>query len=75
MRSDKEIRSIAQENFSNLTSEEQDHYNNNLSPSGSGFKKYKPSMRDDFKPQRIGKACGGKIHRGRKAASSADKDN
>jgi hypothetical protein len=67
MRSDKEIRRIAQEDITGLTSAEHKHFDENLSPSGSGFNKYKPSMRDDFKPQRIGKAHGGKIHRGRKA--------
>jgi len=67
MRSDKEIRRIAQEDITGLTSAEHKHFDENLSPSGSGFKKYRPSMRDDFKPQRIGKAHGGKIHRGRKA--------
>lgn len=74
MRSDKEIRRIAQEDIRGLTSAEHEHFDENLSPSGSGFKKYRPSMRDDFKPQRIGKAHGGKIHRGRKAASSAEND-
>jgi len=45
MRSDKEIRTIAMENFSNLTPEEQEHFNYNLKPSGEGFKTYRPSHR------------------------------
>lgn len=42
MRSDKEIRTIAMENYSNLTNKEREHYDYSLKPSGPGFKTYRP---------------------------------
>jgi hypothetical protein len=45
MRSDAEIRKIAMINFSNLTSEEQDHFNLNLKPGSPNFRTYRSSHR------------------------------
>lgn len=69
MRSDREIRRIAQIDITNLTDPEYDRLQLLL-----GSDKYREaSQTSSFRTRSMNKAYGGKVHRGRTAGQSAEK--